>query len=520
MRDGVLLMGLLLVAGSDSVSAETRTEDVTFVARCDRSTQHYVFMTPEGFQPDTTHHVLVALHGHGSDRWQFVNQPRDECRAARDAAAAHQMLFVAPDYRAKTSWMGPKAEADMVQIIENLKTRYRVGKVVLCGGSMGATATLTFAVLHPDLVDGVVAMNGTANLLEFDGFPEAIRESFGGSKTEIPEEYRRRSAEFWPERLKMPVALTAGGADRVVPAASMLRLAHRLEKLQPNVLLMYRRQGGHSTNYDDAKAAIEFVLGRTCGAISRNMVAPKSAAIADPRGTAVKELVERRNKAYAGQLEIWLRDYLVNQYPQRAAQAWHRDYSSIDAFLKSVEPNRAGWRKVIKPPELAKTGAAQRAAHPPLAELKAEWLAVPLGGLTAEGILVVPPTASPEKRVPLVVVQHGIGSFPERNFGVGDDGDAYHSYARRLCEAGFAVLTPMNLRSVEARNRIERLCRLADLSLPGIELVRMQRLLDEALADPRINAERVGMWGLSLGAFTHIVAIKTRWTRTPAIEFT
>jgi dienelactone hydrolase len=167
--------------------------------------------------------------------------------------------------------------------------------------------------------------------------------------------------------------------------------------------------------------------------------------------------------------------------------------------LKSVEPNRAGWRNVIKPPELSKTGAAQHAAHPPLAALKAEWVRVPLGGLTAEGVFAVPKDATPEKPVPLVIVQHGIGSFPERNFGVMDTGDAYHSYARRLVEAGFAVVTPMNLRSVERRNRIERLCRLADLSLPGIELVRMQRLLDEALQDPRIDRERVGMWGLSLG---------------------
>jgi pimeloyl-ACP methyl ester carboxylesterase len=265
MQYGMLVAGLLLVVGRNLPAAERRTEDVTFVARCDRSTQHYVLVTPAGFQPDIAHHVLIALHGHGSDRWQFVNHPRDECRAARDAAAAHQMLFVAPDYRAKTSWMGPKAEADVVQILAELKTRFRVGKVILCGGSMGATAALTFAVLHPELVDGVVAMNGTANLLEFGGFAEAIRASFGGSKTEIPEEYRRRSAEFRPERLTMPVALTVGGADRVVPGASILRLVHRLEKLQPNVRLTYRPQGGHSTNYDDAKAAIEFVLGRSCG---------------------------------------------------------------------------------------------------------------------------------------------------------------------------------------------------------------------------------------------------------------
>ena len=223
----------------------------------------------------------------------------------------------------------------------------------------------------------------------------------------------------------------------------------------------------------------------------------------------LKQFEEKRTAEYAAQLEAFLRDYLVDQYPKRAAGSWKRDYRSVEAFLKSVEPNRAGWRKVIKPPELLKTGPAKRAPHPPLAELKAEWITVPLGGagrisnpsymLAAEGIFVVPGAATAQRRVPLVIVQHGIGSFPERNFGLMDDGDAYHSYARELVKNGFAVLTPLNLRSVERRNRMERLCRLADMSLPGIELVRVQRLLDEALEDPRIDRGRVGMWGLSLG---------------------
>jgi hypothetical protein len=52
---------------------------------------------------------------------------------------------------------------------------------------------------------------------------------------------------------------------------------------------------------------------------------------------------------------------------------------------------------------------------------------------------------------------------------------------------------------VEKRNRIERLARLADTTLPGIELVRMQALLDEVLKDKRIDPGRVGMWGISLG---------------------
>lgn len=238
-------------------------QDVPFTADCDGTTQRYVVMTPAGFDETAEHDVLIALHGHGSDRWQFVKEPRDECRAARDVAAKHTMLFVSPDYRATTSWMGPKAEADVVQIIQELKQRYRVGKVFLCGASMGGAGSLTFAVRHPDLVDGVVSMNGLANHLEYENFQGAIVESFGGTKAEIPAEYKNRSAEYWPERLTMPVGLTAGRKDESVPPDSVIRLARVLRKLGRPVLLVCREGGSHATNYEDAVAILEFVIDRT-----------------------------------------------------------------------------------------------------------------------------------------------------------------------------------------------------------------------------------------------------------------
>ena len=40
---------------------------------------------------------------------------------------------------------------------------------------------------------------------------------------------------------------------------------------------------------------------------------------------------------------------------------------------------------------------------------------------------------------------------------------------------------------------------MINTTLPGIELTRTQHLLDEVLLDPRVDPERVGMWGLSLG---------------------
>ncbi len=213
--------------------------------------------------------------------------------------------------------------------------------------------------------------------------------------------------------------------------------------------------------------------------------------------TAVRsdeEIELARTDSYAGQLEDYLVDYLVDQYDKRSEAAWNRDYSSADAFLRSVEPNRSRWRSaVVKPPVLVKTAPLQKKPYN-IEGVAAEWIELPLGLLTARAILAFPANTA-EGKVPLVIVQHGIGSSPETTFRDG----SYYAYAKALLDNGFAVLVPMNLRSVERRNRIERLCRLADVSLPGIELARVQHLLDAVLDDPRIDQDRIGMWGLSLG---------------------
>jgi pimeloyl-ACP methyl ester carboxylesterase len=258
---------LLALAGSARLWAADSppAQDIAFVARCDGSIERYVLVLPGDFPNEKPHDLLVVLHGHGADRWQFVRDLRDECRAARDAAAEHRMILVSPDYRAKTSWMGPKAEADVLQILDEIKARYRIGKTIFCGGSMGGSAALTFAALHPRLVDGVVSMNGTANHLEYEGFQEAIRQAFGGTKAELPEQYKNRSAEYWPERLTMPIAVTTGGRDTLVPPESVLRLAGVLQKLGRPVHVLHRPDQGHATNYTDGKAALDWVIQRSHG---------------------------------------------------------------------------------------------------------------------------------------------------------------------------------------------------------------------------------------------------------------
>ncbi len=256
-----IALGLLFFIATLGMAAEPR--DVEFVARCDGSPQHYVMIVPDGFDLNEPVDLVVALHGHGSDRWQFIKETRGECAAPRDIARREKMLYVSPDYRAKTSWMGPKAEADLLQILDELGQQYKIRRTILYGGSMGATSALTFAALHPERVDGVVALNGLANHLEYERFQDAIAESFGGTKQQVPQQYYRRSAEYRPLALTMPIGATVGGVDTVVPPGSVRRLIGVLQKLGRPVLLIDRPQTRHETNYEDSAAVLEFVLEKT-----------------------------------------------------------------------------------------------------------------------------------------------------------------------------------------------------------------------------------------------------------------
>ncbi len=202
-----------------------------------------------------------------------------------------------------------------------------------------------------------------------------------------------------------------------------------------------------------------------------------------------------RNKRYDSQIESYLRKWLVDDYAARADQSWHRDFTSIEAFVAGVDPNRKRWASLIKAPAVSATGPIERRPYAPLADLGAEWLILPLGPFAAEAILAIPPDPG---TYPLVIVPHGLGGSPDGMFGLEQD-TIYHAYGRELVKAGYAVLAPFNVCSAESRNRLERLCRLADTTLTGIECTRLQRLLDVVLADPRIDAGRVAMWGVSLG---------------------
>ncbi|MDX9867613.1 MAG: prolyl oligopeptidase family serine peptidase [Kiritimatiellia bacterium] len=284
MRVGIGFLGIALAAGG--AAGAVVTNDVAFTAAFDGTEQRYVMLLPDGFDSAQTHDLLIALHGHGSDRWQFIRESRGEAHASRVAAAQNRMIFVTPDYRATTSWMGPAAEADLLQIIGDLRKRHKVGRVILSGGSMGASSALTFTALHPELIDGVVAVNGLADHVTYTNFQDAIAASFGGSKTAVPEEYRKRSAVNFPERFTMPLAVTAGGKDTSVPPESVMRLAEAARARNPFVLVDFRKDRGHATDFAATLAAYDFVIRAPRAASARASLALNGKPLVPAHATA------------------------------------------------------------------------------------------------------------------------------------------------------------------------------------------------------------------------------------------
>ena len=218
----------------------------------------------------------------------------------------------------------------------------------------------------------------------------------------------------------------------------------------------------------------------------------------DQNPNVIARWVGDRQRLLRNETEDYLRSVILN-YEPRQETFWNRDYSSIDAFETSVAPNRRRWAEAVGIFEPDGTDL-----NPTLnlwyedETLTAWWLTIGLlGGLRGRGILALPKNR--KNPAPLVIAQHGIGSSPEKVFGLDDPSDVYKSYGRGLAEAGFAVIAPMNISGGPPRARQERLCKLLGKTLWGLEIYRTRRLLDVLETRPEIDVSRTGMYGISLG---------------------
>ncbi len=151
-----------------------------------------------------------------------------------------------------------------------------------------------------------------------------------------------------------------------------------------------------------------------------------------------------------------IEDYLLRSafaYGERRDELWARDYTSVQTYAKSIEPNRRRLAEALG--VFDAEGCDFAAEWRPFFEddkVTARRLQVQAApGLFARAVLALPAKGAPP--FPLVVCQHGIASSPERVFGFDDPSNIYKGYGRALAERGFAVLAPSNTTGHRSRSK-------------------------------------------------------------------
>jgi DNA helicase HerA-like ATPase len=142
------------------------------------------------------------------------------------------------------------------------------------------------------MIDGIAAMNCKANMTDPTPYAAEIATAYGGTPDQVPDEYYKRSAEFFPDSFLVPLGMALSGKDDIVPPASSLRLAQSLRDRGKRVLVVYEPDLGHLTNYADARTILSFAFD-SAAAVAAQPVPRLTARAPDRPGVALFDLQGR-----------------------------------------------------------------------------------------------------------------------------------------------------------------------------------------------------------------------------------
>lgn len=204
---------------------------------------------------DPRKNTIVYLHGSFASGDQiFTRQDIRDFWLSRITRGNHPLLSV--NMRG-TSYMSPAATADMTDLLEYTRTELGCTNFVLLGGSGGASSAMAYAVLEPQNVHGVIAM-GMCDILarlEFarqsnsavlQKLAKCVFLAYGGTPQENPEPYQARSVLTHLEKLSMPVVLTMGEKDTLIPVEETRKIASAMQG-RPNFEYLEVPGGNHDS---------------------------------------------------------------------------------------------------------------------------------------------------------------------------------------------------------------------------------------------------------------------------------
>ena len=216
------------------------------------------------------------------------------------------------------------------------------------------------------------------------------------------------------------------------------------------------------------------------------------------------------------------------------AQFWHRDVSSPEAYERSIDVNRQGFKKIIGlvdarvPVAMERFGDEENPALVSETEhfrvFQVRWPA--LEGIHGEGLLLEPTG----KILGLIVALPDADQTPEQLAGLAPGLPAEGQFARRLAENGFVVIVPVLLDRSDRgsgnprvlmtnqphREWIYRQAFMMGRHVIGYEVQKILAAVDwfekRRASDPALQAAKVGVVGYGEGGLLafYAAAVDTR----------
>lgn len=259
-----LLVILLLLMAVTAATAESLPPPQRHTFNCTADGSKWPYLVQPA--PGTPAVILVNLHGHYGDETQMMTEGiyDDAFGKLRRECLKRNWVYVCAWYGGN-SWMGPVAEAGMVDLIGLLKQQYPGLPVYLGGGSMGGTSALILAMRQPQLFKGVLARCPAADVAAFydwcleharsnatiANLAAAIRIHYTTDGHDLRQELEARSVLRHAERLTMRVHISHGDADTLIPVEWSRQLVARLRELGREVQYEEIPGGGHDSPVDN-----------------------------------------------------------------------------------------------------------------------------------------------------------------------------------------------------------------------------------------------------------------------------
>jgi|GEM_PF-651750 len=164
--------------------------------------------------------------------------------------AAEGYVVVASQYRGNDGGEGKEEFGgsdvndvlNLIPLVESLPFVFR-NKILMLGSSRGGMMTY-IAISRTDRIKAAAVVGGISDLFQtYSERPDmrlTLEELIGGTPEEKMEEYIKRSAYFWPEKINIPVLILHGKADDRVNVTQAEKLAAKLTELgKPHELVVY-----------------------------------------------------------------------------------------------------------------------------------------------------------------------------------------------------------------------------------------------------------------------------------------